>query len=233
MPRYSGRSRRGYGGYKSRGFKDRRVSEAQVARVVNKILKPEEKWVSYNQDLASILTGFQNIDDTVGDFDIIQGDGNNERIGRKVKVTKVFWRWSLRNDVALTSVASETVRLMIILDKQSQGADASASLVFEESTNWATFNSLLDQGRFKTLYDSGPIDLNKTGGSGDGTTNTYGIMSVSREVFKKNLSIELTFDASAGVIADMTTNHLMFWAGARAGGQVQIKSEVRVRYTDV
>ncbi len=233
MPPYGGKSRRGYGGYKSRGFKHRRnVSEKQVARVVNKLLKPEVKWWSFNQDLASILTGWQNIDSAVGDFQIVPGTGNNDRVGRKVKLTKVFWRWNLRNDVTLTSVASETVRLMIILDKQCQGSNAAGALIFEEDTNWASYNSLLDPGRFKTLYDSGPLDLWKVGGA-SGTPSEFCIMSKSGEVFKKNQSIELTFDAGTSAISDLTTNHLMFWAGARAGGQAQIKSEVRVRYTDV
>ncbi len=234
MPRGGKRheSARGY----RRGFKKKKhhVSKAAVAKVVKEILKPELKFLDFPQSKANLTVGVQEIDAAEGDYDILEGTGTRgERIGKKVLLEKIFWRFNIRADVDSTAAASETIRLLIILDKQVNGAATPGSLVFDDVTNWATYNGLLDVGRFRTLYDSGPIDLMKTAAAGNGTTNLFAGESHTEEVFLKNLGIELIFDASTGAISDLTVRHVSFWALARVGGQARVVSEVRLRYTDV
>ncbi len=232
MPPYGGKGRRGYGGYKSRGFKKRRHEsfEKKVEKVLQK--KSEVKFFDFTQTDASLATGMQEIDAVEGDFDILQGDGPSERIGRQVTLTKIFWRWNLLNTIT-SAGTNETVRLFIILDKQVNGAVSPPSLIWTDEVNWQSFNGMLEIGRFRTLYDSGPLDLQKTAGAGNGTTNSFSGETRSGEVFLKNLKIKLQFDASTGTISDLTQNHISFWAAARVGGIVSVTSEVRLRYMDL
>jgi len=234
MPPYGGKSRRGYGGYKSRGFKHRKKEslDKRIAKVLEK--KAEMKFFDYPQAHAGLVAGFQEIDNSVGDYDILEGTGTRgERIGKQVTLKKIFWRWNLEAGLLLTNQSSTTVRLFIILDKQVNGATTPGSLVWDDVTNWASFNGMLDTGRFKTLYDSGPIDMIRHGGAGNGTTNTFTVDSKSDTVFLKNLNIELLFDASTGAVSDLTKNHISFWASSRKGGIVVVSSEVRLRYIDI
>ncbi len=233
MPPYGGKGRRGYGGYKSRGFKGRRKEslDKRIAKVLDS--KAELKFLDFPQDHAGLVVGFQELDSAVGDFDILEGTGPSERIGKKVLLKKIYWRWNLEAGLLLTNQSSTTVRLFIILDKQANGTATPGTLVWDDVTNWASFNGMLDTGRFRTLYDSGPIDMIRHGGAGNGTTNTFTVDSKSDTVFLKNLNLELMFDASDGTVSDLTTKHISFWASSRKGGIVTVSSEVRLRYTDI
>ncbi len=231
MP-YGKRRHSSYGA--RRGFRKKRhhSSKAQIARVVQSILKVEKKHFTIGQVNASISAGWQNVDATVGLFDIQQGSGESQRIGSQIKITNVNWRWNLTNHIIPTSAVSEDVRLMIILDKQCNGASAATALIWSDD-DYQGYNNIDNKRRFRTLYDSGTISLKKTGGAGDGTTNIFTSDVKNGAVYLKNLDIMIDFDASAAAITDLTSNNLIFAVASHTGGHAALDSLVRFRYTDV
>ncbi len=218
-----------------RGYRKKRKSstKAQIARVVQDILKVEKKHFTLGYLEASASAGVTHIDQSVGLFDIRQGTNANQRVGSQIKLTDVFWRWNLNNALSVTNGTAETIRLWIMLDKQCNGAHGSTTLMFSDN-DYQTYNNIENKRRFRTLYDSGPIGLHKTGAAMSTVDVLTAIPTVKNgEVYLKNLNLMIDYDADGGLETDLTSNAIYFIIGAHIGGQAQLDSLVRFKYTDV
>jgi len=97
-----------------------------------------------------------------------QGAGNGQVIGQRARMTSFQIRGMYANSpTALTAStglygAAESFRVVVVYDKQCNGAAATWSAVFNQNSPWA-MRSLDTRDRFVTLYDSGVQTISAAG----------------------------------------------------------------------
>ncbi len=160
---------------------------------------------------------------------IAAGTGESERIGRKVTVKKINWRDEivLPNAQNMTSVL-DTVRVILYLDKQANGA-TSAALDILETDDFQSFNNLSNKNRFLILMDR-THNLNAQAGGGNGTANDIAGIQLSFD-FHKAVDISLEFSAGTGAITELRSNNIGVLLEGKQGF-VGFFSKMRLRFTD-
>ncbi len=205
-----------------RMFKGRRAAPADVGM--------ELKFHDLDIDDAVVVTGGTIAEDSC--VTIAQGTTESTRIGRKCVIRNVGWRFA----VELPGVSgggtagSDVVRVMLYLDKQTNGATATVAGILE-SADFQSFNQLANKGRFLILMDRN-YDVNSTAGAGDGTTNDFGPNVTSDTFFKKcNIPIEYDNSVTTGAIGSVRTNNIGVLLISR-GGLASFESKMRLRFSD-
>ncbi len=165
-------------------------------------------------------------------FTIPQGDGPSTRDGRKIVLTSMQWQGTV--NIVATSVpgeASDTVRMLVLKDKQTNGALPSVTDILVNA-NWEAFKNLVNKNRFVTLIDK-YVSIASMGAFGDGTTNIALPNEKHFKLFRKlNVPIEYDESATTGVIATITTNNIVMLLISRAAN-AGIESCIRFRYSDM
>ncbi len=164
---------------------------------------------------------------------IAEGNGESNRVGRKVTVRNIGWRFQVKLTAAAAgSAASDSVRVILYLDKQTNGSAATATMILE-SDDYQSFNNLANKGRFRVLMDR-TYDVNASSGSGRGTTDTmsFGDVVVNDTFFKKcNIPIEYDNSASDGSLGSMRSNNIGVLLLSK-DGHCGFESKMRFRYSD-
>ncbi len=139
---------------------------------------------------------------------IAQGTTESTRIGRKCTIKSIAWRFDIELPTFATAGAggNDTIRVILYLDKQANGATAAGDDIVEDSTNWQTFNNLANTGRFRTLMDR-TYDMNRNSGAGDGTSNDWS-GAVHHDTFFKQCNIPLEFSSTTGAITEIRSNNI-------------------------
>lgn len=100
---------------------------------------------------------------------IAQGVTESTRVGRKCTLKSINWRFSITLAPSTASAnTSDTIRVIMYVDKQANGATAANTDVLE-SASFLSFNNLSNKGRFRTLMDR-IYDIKSSAGGGNGTT---------------------------------------------------------------
>ncbi len=160
---------------------------------------------------------------------IAQGVTEVQRIGRKCILRSVNWRFNIRlPEVASTSATADTVRVMLYLDKQANGATAAVTDILE-SDNYQSFNNLANKSRFRTLMDR-TYEINQEAGSGDGTANDGHRFNMNDSLYKK-VNVPVEFDAGTGAITEIRSNNIGVLLLSKNGLCV-FESKMRVRFSD-
>ncbi len=204
--------------------KKRRHNKRDLENLIKRVVGLEEKSITKSVSNVAIPATWV-MQDSLGI--ISQGAASTQRVGRKIVMTKILFRYSISTDGALSSTAGSAIRVMLIQDKQCNGAQATASEVFENSAQWSSFYNLNNKGRFRTLYDSmtaGYKTVMKSTSDINGTVETF--------MFAKKVDITFTYEANAGLISDLTTNNVQLWLGVEVGSVLGIHGQIRVRWTD-
>ncbi len=164
---------------------------------------------------------------------IAQGTTESERVGRKLIVKGIGWRWHMT--LATTATATETsdiVRIILFLDKQANGATATVTGILE-SADYQSFNNLANKSRFRVLMDR-TYAFSAKAGSGRGSTDTlsYGECAKQDSFYKRcNIPIEYDNSASTGVITSIRSNNIGVMTLSHSG-HVQFLSKMRLRFSD-
>lgn len=143
---------------------------------------------------------------------IEQGDGESQRIGRKVTVTGIYIRGSVNLEPSAASSpgpgSERKVRIVLVQDKQTNGAQLNAEDVMANSAIIPenAFRNLQFDKRFKILGDK-TISLNYTAGSYDGTNPGYSGMNKHFQFFIP-MKMEVTFNATTRTVSAITDNSL-------------------------
>ncbi len=166
---------------------------------------------------------------TSGLITIPQGTTENERIGRKLTIRKIGMKIRI-NLAEQTSDGSteDTVRLMLILDKQCNGA-APAILDILETADFQSFNNLSNSFRFRTLMDR-TFSINAQSGAGNGTAQEFG-QNVINTSFYKDCFLPIEYSGVTGAITEIRSNHIILLSithGNVAGLEIQF----RFRFSD-
>ncbi len=164
---------------------------------------------------------------------IAEGNGESQRVGRKVTVKRIGWRYEVLLPTTATAAdTSDVVRVVLVLDKQANGALPVATDVFEDD-DYQSFNNLANSQRFRILMDKS-YSIATPAGSGRGTTDTlsYGDNVITAQWHKTcNIPIEYDNSATTGVITSIRSNNIFAVVGSKSG-VAGFRSKLRIRYTD-
>ncbi len=163
---------------------------------------------------------------------IPQGVTESTRVGRKCTLKALMWRGNVtlpEQDAQTTPQSGDVVRLMVILDKQANGAVFTVTDILE-TADWQSFNNLANSSRFRVLMDR-LITLNYQGLASDGA----GVVSQANYVlpftFFKKCNIPLEFSSTTGAIGEIRSNNVTILA-ITSGGIAGLGSNFRVRFAD-
>ncbi len=166
---------------------------------------------------------------------IAQGVTESTRVGRKCTVLSIGWRGVLIKpaSAAATVSAAITVRLMLVQDKQANGAAPTVAGVagILESANFQSFNNLSNKGRYRTIADKS-YDMNAQAAAGDGAANDSGSVNCTFNLFKP-CNIPLEFSGTSGTIDELRSNNLfILMIASTTASNVSLDSKIRLRFSD-
>lgn len=164
---------------------------------------------------------------------IPQGDTESSRQGRKVMVKKIHCKGELVLTAATAAAnTSETVKVYVLLDKQTNNAQFTAAQLLEGDSLFS-FRNLANQKRFKILWQD-TICLQAGGAAASGAAFVF---SEARQKYSCNLNVNIpiTYDNSDtdGAIDTQTENSVYFVTQSATGAIVTLTGQARVRYTDL
>ncbi len=213
----------------------------------SKYRRVEKKFYDFTLTEPSLTANFEFMDKTLGGptvtsqtlNDIKQGTAEEERIGRKCTIKNINMRLSftfLDNEVAsllAADSADETLRIVLVLDKQTNGALAPTLDIFDTDV-FNSFRNLANIGRFQFLYDKLMTCNTSVIAAGNGTANDSArVRKEFRINISKKVNIPIEFDSTTGGIIEMRSNNLLLIVGSRVGGRMQmLASTCRLRFSD-
>ncbi len=163
---------------------------------------------------------------------IAQGVTEVTRVGRKCTIKSVNWRfliWLPEQDAVADPLAGDSVRIILYIDKQCNGATAAVTDLLE-TANWRSFRNLANTSRFNVLMDkTTSINFMTLGSDGAGVVSSAQ-MNKSGTFFKR-CNIPLEFDASTGTITEVRSNNLGVLL-ISSNGTANFSSKIRVRFSD-
>lgn len=164
---------------------------------------------------------------------IVQGYDEDERIGRKVMLKSVTFRYQMtlpEVNQAATPSSGDHLRVILYQDKQTNGAAATASLILESTTNFQSFYNLTDRARFNILYDK-THTLNYMTLTSDAVTkfDQAGRTAAFGTYVKCNVPLE--FSGVTGGLSELRTNNIGILLCSNTG-VCGFVGNCRIRYTD-
>ncbi len=182
-----------------------------------------------------------DIDDAVvqsaGDVDpainlIAAGTTESTRIGRKVTILSIGWRYSVtlpEVDAAATPAPGDVIRVMLVLDKQCNGAAATVTDMLE-TTGYQSFNNLSNKSRFRTLHDA-TFPLNYLTLASDNAAVVSSAEVWQHYTFFKKVKIPIEFSAGTGALTEIRSNNLFVLLITKRGA-AGFESKMRLRFSD-
>ncbi len=163
---------------------------------------------------------------------IVQGDGQSERVGRKVIVKALHIRGQYKL-IGATAAASTSTRLRqrVVLDTQTNKAEFVATdLLVSDVID--SFGKLANRGRFRVLSDE--VYVFAAGGAAPtGAAHAYSEDMVDVNVnLKLATPIEFNADAETGAIATQVSNSLKLTTQVADGEIISQAVQVRIRFLD-
>jgi hypothetical protein len=164
-----------------------------------------------------------------------QGNGESQMIGRKIVIKSILVRATLQlpstTNATLANIAGgDTYRIVVVLDKQANGAGPTIANVFED-TDIRTMNDLENSQRFTIIKEwKGTLqrDVNH-----DGTNYMAGDVDRYIKWYKKcNVPIEFApMSGGSRVIGEVKSNNIGI-LGFSGSGAMTFTFRCRIRYAD-
>ncbi len=172
------------------------LSDAQkalaIARATKALLNVEYKFHSVGAQGAAITDAPSATNLVL----LSQGDTANTRDGSQVKLTSYRFAYTLKIHASATNTM---VRVMIVQDKQTNQAQATATQVLQDSTIIDALTSpynVDNASRFNILYDKAH------------SMSSVGSTSCIHRVIHKKLNLKIRYDANVGDVTDLTQDSL-------------------------
>ncbi len=174
------------------------------------------------------------LDDSVNH--IAQGVTENDRLGRKCTIKGVHFKGVYNNNLA-TALADtkQGVRIIIVVDKQTNGTAVTVADYLEDITEFNGYNSfrnLSNSGRFNVLMDKRfNIVIPAVAQTAAGTFSTY--VTNYKWEFNKRINIPIEFSGTTGAIGEIRSNNIAIFAIAHDTTNLpQVGYTCRVRFSD-
>lgn len=156
---------------------------------------------------------------------IVEGTGESQRIGRRCTIKRIEWKYQIRLLSGNSVSADDTVRLVMYLDRQCNGASAGIMQLFESSGNFQTFYKLENQDRFSILFDK-QFTINATG---ENVTTNARLTHAVNGTFTKKCNIPIEFSGVTGAITEIRSMNVGIMV-LSDNGDCALASNLRVRF---
>jgi hypothetical protein len=191
----------------------------------------EKKYHDRSAVTGTTAVGAASIIGIVGDTatGIAQDNTATGRAGARVFVWNA--NVQLRLDSKSDSASCNQVRIMLVVDRQSNGT-APAITDILETAEPLSFRNLENSGRFRFLYDK-THDVGNKGGAWDGTNDVYAggckTIKINRDL--KGMKVQYENGTSTGYSGTVKDNNVwLVIIGSTAN--CDFKAYSRVRYSD-
>ncbi len=161
---------------------------------------------------------------------IAQDNTESGRDGRHCTIRSIWLKlhmFVVPQTGVTTATTHDTIRLMVIQDKQCNGAVPTVTIVLEDA-KWDSFMNLENRNRFRILYDK-YTSFNPVAASGDGTTQDTFFAAKHFNIYKK-VNIPLHFSGTTGAVTECRSNNL-FLLAISENALGQINGTIRLRFT--
>lgn len=148
--------------------------------------------------------------------DVVQGTSGTTRIGRKILMKSLICQGYLTN-------TSNIARILIVYDKQSNGAAPAATDVLTSNTIFALMN-LDNRDRFIVVADIYPFAQSENLAGNDTTTMAY--------YLRRKMNLETIYSGNAGTVADITSGGLFMMTNVNGGTIAGESGITRIRFVD-
>ncbi len=191
----------------------------------------EMKFHDVDLDDAVVASG-GTITDTVNI--IAQGSTESQRIGRKCAIKSINWRYTItlpEADAVADPISSDTVRVIMYIDKQANGAAAAVTDILE-SADYQSFNNLANTGRFRTICDNlHTINYLTLASDGAGVVSSSGVQRNYSMYKKCNLPLEFDNSFTDGRLTTIRSNNIGVLI-ISVNGIAGFFSKIRLRFSD-
>lgn len=161
---------------------------------------PEAKWHDVNVNSTMNAAG------VILPMSLIpQGSTDQQRDGRRCILVHLGFRFEIFMNSSAGMGAADISRVLIVQDKQTNGALAVVTDVLDEADYQSHYN-LTNEDRFKILWDK-TWEVSILAGAGNGTTNLSGERRIAVEWFH-HTRIPMEFSAATGAITEITSNSI-------------------------
>ncbi len=187
----------------------------------------ERKFFDTDLDDAVVTTTMNIVNLTI----IPEGNGESDRIGRKVTVRKISVRGNIELSASTSaSTTSATVLCYLVQDKQTNGAQFLAADLLDVDS-FKSFRNLSNSSRFTVLAKK-VFNLTVGGAAPSGAALVFGEY-IQDLTFNINCNVPIEYDNSAttGAIGTVKTNNL-YWVTQSSTSSTTIVANARLRYTD-
>lgn len=158
---------------------------------------------------------------------IPQGDTESTRDGRVATIKSIHIKGALTLVPAALGLASGTTYMILVLDKQCNGAAAAIGDVLTGNSMALSFNNLANSERF-TILKKWAWDWNPAAG----VTAAFNNQSKHMDYFKK-VDIPMHFSGTTGAITEIRSNNIFLLAGSVStiDDYVYFSGATRIRFT--
>lgn len=155
---------------------------------------------------------------------IPQGVTESQRVGRKCVVKSIHIRGYC---LGASDQPSDIIRLMVVLDRQCNGAAAVGTDILT-TANTYSFNNLANSQRFLILKDW-YLQYNVMASVGNAATFPNQVIKVK---WNKKCNIPLEFSSTTGAITEIRSNNIFLYAAGLNDDKTTFVGNCRIRFSD-
>lgn len=191
---------------------------------------PEVKFFDSVFAAATIPAGAASLIDA-SMLEIVNGSGPSARLGRKIRVVRVDYSFSIVLVGSAAILNPDAYRFDIWLDKQCNGTAATAGDLYMNAggvPGTCQFRNLSNEKRFKRLVT---VTRELNGQTGVAVSNALANVGHKYDgtIYPK---LEIEYEASTGAIADITSNNLFYSWSSDNGTIYCFAVNTRVYFVD-
>lgn len=198
----------------------------------------ENKFFDVERNVDAFAVTWDTMEpDTTNLTAIGQGDGESQRDGKQYAINSIHIKGFVTNTVQESSVAPDgdiTVRLVLVLDTQTNGAQLTATNVMDggQTNDIFSFRNLQFTKRFRVLWDRTFNIKVAVSNTNEGAINLFAV-GENRMTFKVNKTFKTplmvnTSDTGAD-IANVTDNSIHM-IGVSTSTDANVSYQCRVRF---
>ncbi len=161
-----------------------------------------------------------------------QGVTESTRVGRKCTLKSFNWRFLItlpEQDAVMTPSAPDTLRVIVYIDKQCNGATA-VVLDILETAIFTSFRNLANSGRFTILCDK-LLNIQQLTLASDGAGVVSSATVQYGHTLYRKVNLPLEFSGVTGAIGEIRSNNIGVLL-ISSNGAVKFDSEIRLRFSD-
>lgn len=197
-----------------------------VATATKALLNVEKKFwdTQYNVNYTNVAPYIDCLNQ------VPQGDTGSDRDGAQIKMTKLYWKGTIRNN---DQTAPHVHRMSIILDRQSDGVvptDAQLHQLISEPRSPMNMDNRM---RFKVLHDEF-LFLEAASAAGQGSRDVKiceGYIDLQK-VFPKYKGLRAVYNAGGAPVPSSNPIYVCIWSDSGVAVNSTFETYFRLRFVD-